>query len=197
MIDLSDKRFGTWTALSLGQGRTGPHRNWLCRCDCGIEREVSGANLRSGVSVNCGCQRQHPIVHNLAPRKNRHYLYGTWKNMHSRCRPATDYTGDYGLRGISVCARWSGPQGFPNFLADMGERPPGASLDRIDNNGNYEPGNVRWADRKTQTANKRRHGREKISPEQRDAIRNDLRLHREIAADYGISRPQVSRIKNT
>jgi hypothetical protein len=82
--------------------------------------------------------------------------FDTWCAMRARCR---GYTGkdarDYRDRGITVCERWTGPEGFPNFLADMGEKPPGMVIDRIDNNGNYEPGNVRWTTPKVSASNRR------------------------------------------
>jgi hypothetical protein len=83
-------------------------------------------------------------------------MYSRWASMNERCRNtnALNYP-LYGGRGITVCARWKGPNGFPNFLQDMGICPRGKSLDRIDVNGNYEPGNVRWATAKEQRANQR------------------------------------------
>ncbi len=88
--------------------------------------------------------------------KSKHYLYGTYRNMKSRCYNANNPVyRHYGARGISVCDRWLGKSGFDNFLEDMGQRPQGMSLDRIDNDLGYRPENCRWADKVTQSNNTR------------------------------------------
>jgi hypothetical protein len=114
--------------------------------------------------------------------------------MLNRCgNPNVKDYPDYGGRGITVCERW---RIFINFLADMGEAPPNKSIDRWpDKNGNYEPGNCRWATPKEQVENRRRR-KDSPTPDQVRAIYDDPRTQRTIASDYGVSQPTVHNIKH-
>lgn len=133
---------------------------WFCACDCGEWGWIGAGNLKSGTTKSCGCLRRETtrrlsVTHGLTPVGNHHPLYASWCQMIARCEnPRNPKYRDYGDRGITVCERWR--RSFPEFLADMGSKPsPVHSLDRINNDGNYEPGNVRWATPVEQRHNRR------------------------------------------
>lgn len=127
-------------------GRNRKEVQWRCRCDCGKESVIPGYRLRSGHTRSCGCLGRHGMSHTRE--------YGTWGNMIDRCERASHASSAYySERGIRVCERWR--SSFEAFYEDMGVHPPGLSLDRIDNDGNYEPGNCRWATSYEQNHNRR------------------------------------------
>ncbi len=138
-MNLVGQTFGQWIVLSRAEGNYRGHSRWVCRCSCGTERIVLGNNLKRGLTVSCG----HPARTIGGLWKDFQSEYDTWKQILARCGdPEHPNYSNYGGRGIAVCERW---HDFVYFLYDVGRRPaPGLHLDRIDNDGDYRPGNWRW-----------------------------------------------------
>jgi hypothetical protein len=153
LIDLTGRQFGHLTVLQV-DGKIGRHIAWLCVCRCGSERRIPGTNLVRSHTQSCGCLKVERNAARSAASIMLHPNYGTWCAMNARCKDEghIEFT-NYGGRGIQVCARWDS---FIAFCVDMGVKPPGTSIDRIDNDKGYSKDNCRWATQKQQARNTRR-----------------------------------------
>lgn len=152
------ERFGRLVVVAKLE-MTNHGRMWECRCDCGSVTKALSARLNNGQTASCGCLRHEVLVarntkhgHGSA-RKGVSRTYTSWQAMHARCyNPSSPSYSNYGGRGIKVCRRWFK---FEHFLADMGERPEGMSLDRKKVSLDYSPGNCKWSTRDEQSSNRR------------------------------------------
>lgn len=183
LIDLQGHIFGNLTVLGRLPNR-GASVYWLCLCSCGIPAECSGSNLRNGKSRSCGCSRTRHGLWKSAE-------YSVWRSMRQRCNTQSHPAySNYGGRGINVCVAWDS---FAAFARDMGPRPTGYSLERVDNSLGYFPANCVWATHKEQGRNRRTN---KLTASVAEAIYLSEGPQKAICQQYGISQSSVSRIKS-
>lgn len=195
--DLTGQKFARLLVVARDPERSRRLRSayWKCRCDCGNTAYASSTMLRNGQHKSCGCLKTERTVarstkHGNKPRAGASRTYNSWVNMLRRCEnPDYPRYADWGGRGITVCARW---HDFAAFLDDMGEKPPGLTLERKNNNGPYSPDNCCWDTYHAQRINRRTW----LTPEARQVIL-DMRargcLLREIGESLGVSRQAISR----
>lgn len=156
IVDLENQRFGNLVVLKEA-GRTNDKKvTWLCLCDCGATKVISGRSLRVGLTKSCGCiHKKQLIERSTVHGKSRTRENYVWSSMKQRCLNSRNKAyKNYGGRGISVCDRWL--SSFEDFINDMGPKPfEGAQIDRINNDGNYEPTNCRWVTKQENHMNRR------------------------------------------
>jgi hypothetical protein len=159
LIDLTGKRFGRLTVIERAENH-GKLPMWRCLCDCGKEIKVLGCNLRTNHTQSCGCAQKDLVAkRSVTHGMSSNPLYAVWNTMRQRCtNPNNHKYSNYGARGVRVCEDWL--NSFDSFYSYVSKLPhfgeAGYSLDRIENDGNYEPGNVRWATMTEQNNNRRK-----------------------------------------
>lgn len=162
LIDLTGKKYGRLTVIERS-GVRGGQSSWLCKCECGNKKVVIGKNLRRGLTTSCGCYHNELLsVRNTTHGLSKTRIYRIWRDMKNRCFYSKDkHFKDYGGRGITICDEWK--NSFESFYkwSDANGYSEKLTIDRIDNDGNYEPSNCRWITMKEQCQNRTKKGQRK------------------------------------
>lgn len=196
-----NKVFGRLTVESFHDTDSKNNRIWLCRCECGETSLVSTASLNNGHTTSCGCFRREILLSHSQTKTHglsKHPLYAVWQGMNNRCfNPNNDAYKYYGGRedgnAIRVVDEWSSDfVSFYDWAIANGYR-PGLTIDRENNDGNYEPDNCRWVTQVEQAKNRR--GKLRLDDNKKETIKKDNRSTRVIAEEYGMSQSTVWRIK--
>jgi hypothetical protein len=188
LLSLVGQKFNRLLVVKKHHEKSNAGALWVCLCDCGKTAIVNSLKLREGRTKSCGCFRKESIskVNFLHGESNKSTTYKTWKEMRQRClNPNSDKWQWYGGKGITVCSRWDS---YELFLQDMGERPKGMTIDRIDNNKGYSPENCRWLSQLEQT---RRQDKNKLKNGVFNLLREDREklglTYQELGKKYGVS----------
>lgn len=198
VTDIAGQVFGRLKVVEFAY-RKNLHTLWKCVCECGNERIVEGSKLKDGRTKSCGCWKIE--MAKLSNRKhgfaNKHRLYGIWKKMRERCRIITSQSYRYyGKRGITICKEWDDFQVFYDWAVENGYNDK-LTLDRRNNDGNYEPSNCRWATMAQQNQNQ---SSTKLNSVKVMTIRNLNRIGAfttsELAKIYGVSSTNIKYIIN-
>lgn len=160
LIDMTGKKFGRLTVLKRGPNTRAGKVAWECLCECGAHTIVDSSSLVSGNTRSCGCLRNDLIEQRMKEKgytsNERRALKDVWRMMLKRCEnPACNSYHNYGARGIKVCPEWHSQAAFRDWAIHNGYQ-KGLDLDRVDNNGNYEPSNCRWVTRAENMNNTRK-----------------------------------------
>ena len=192
ITDITNRRFGSWTVIAKGDCVRPSEWKWLCRCDCGVERQVFRKHLVQGTSASCGCQIAS--LSNMVPQRGTKppaSIVSGWPCANDASIPVVLVGNIYGKRGITICAEWPEFTAFRDWSLAHGYADH-LTINRIDNNLGYAPWNCDWVGLTEQNRNKRN---TKITVEKAALIRRDMRKTAEIARAYSVSETTILRIK--